>query len=143
MRFEKFTDRLQQALSNAQSLAVGQDHTGIESIHVLASLLDEPANVSLLQQAGANIQQLQTRLKKALADAPTLASPNGDINLTPQAVRILNLADSFAQKAGDDYIASEWALLALADQGDTKKNDRSRWQRCQTAAYRHRTGARR
>lgn len=121
MRFEKFTDRLQQALSNAQSLAAGHDHTGIEAIHMLASLLNEPANVSLLQQAGANIQVLQTRLTKAIADAPKLASPNGDINLTPQAVRILNLADSYAQKAGDDYIASEWVLLALADQGETKK----------------------
>ncbi len=121
MRFEKFTDRLQQALSNAQSLAAGHDHTGIEPIHVLASLLNEPANVSLLQQAGANMQVLQTRLNKAIADAPKLANPNGDINLTPQAVRILNLADSYAQKAGDDYIASEWALLALADQSETKK----------------------
>ncbi len=121
MRFEKFTDRLQQALSNAQSLAAGLDHTGIEAIHILASLLDEPANVSLLTQAGANIQTLQSRLRQAIADAPKLATPNGDINLTPQAVRILNLADSFAQKAGDEYIASEWALLALADQGETKK----------------------
>lgn len=121
MRFEKFTDRLQQALSNAQSLAAGHDHTGIEPIHVLASLLNEPANVSLLQQAGANMQTLQTRLNKAIADAPKLANPNGDINLTPQAVRILNLADSYAQKAGDDYIASEWALLALAEQSETKK----------------------
>ncbi|WP_410209308.1 ATP-dependent chaperone ClpB [Aquirhabdus sp.] len=121
MRFEKFTDRLQQALSNAQSLAAGLDHTGIEAIHILASLLDEPANVSLLTQAGANMQTLQSRLRQAIADAPKLATPNGDINLTPQAVRILNLADSFAQKAGDDYIASEWALLALAEQGETKK----------------------
>jgi len=121
MRFEKFTDRLQQALSNAQSLAVGLDHTGIEPIHVLSTLLDEPSNASLLQQAGANIQRLQTTLKKAVQDAPKLANPTGDINLTPQAVRILNLADSYAQKAGDEYIASEWALLALADQGETKR----------------------
>ncbi|MDE2422197.1 MAG: ATP-dependent chaperone ClpB [Gammaproteobacteria bacterium] len=121
MRFEKFTDRLQQALSNAQSLAAGHDHTGIEPIHVLASLLNEPANVSLLQQSGANMQTLQTRLNQVIADAPKLANPNGDINLTPQAVRILNLADSYAQKAGDDYIASEWALLALAEQSETKK----------------------
>jgi len=118
---KSLTDRLQQALSNAQSLAAGLDHTGIEAIHILASLLDEPANVSLLTQAGANIQTLQSRLRQAIADAPKLATPNGDINLTPQAVRILNLADSFAQKAGDDYIASEWALLALAEQGETKK----------------------
>jgi ATP-dependent Clp protease ATP-binding subunit ClpB len=121
MRFEKFTDRLQQALSNAQSLAAGHYHTGIEPVHILTSLLKEPANASLLQQAGANVQRVQTMLSKAMADAPTLASPNGDVNLTPQAVRILNLADIFAQKAGDDYIASEWVLLALADQSETKK----------------------
>ena len=121
MRFEKLTDRLQQALSNAQSLAAGHSHTGIEPIHVLTSLLKEPANVSLLQQAGANMQIVHTMLSKAMADAPTLASPTGDINLTPQAVRILNLADTFAQKAGDDFIASEWVLLALADQSETKK----------------------
>ncbi|RYZ88752.1 MAG: AAA family ATPase, partial [Moraxellaceae bacterium] len=121
MRFEKFTDRLQQALSNAQSLAVGRDHTGIEAIHVLASLLDEPSNNSLLQQAGANLATLQSKLQQALSDAPTLASPTGDVNLTPESVRILNLADSYAQKAGDEYISSEWVLQALSEQGSSKK----------------------
>lgn len=121
MRFEKFTDRLQQALSNAQSLATGRDNTGIESIHILASLLEEPSNCSLLQQAGANLGVLQGKLQQALNDAPTIATPTGDVNLTPESVRILNLADSYAQKAGDEYIASEWALLALSEQGASKK----------------------
>ncbi|RYY79024.1 MAG: ATP-dependent chaperone ClpB [Moraxellaceae bacterium] len=121
MRFEKFTDRLQQALSNAQSLATGRDHTGIEAFHILASLLQEPANASLLQQAGANLTILQDRLEQALNDAPKLASPTGDVNLTPEAVRILNLADSYAQKAGDEYISSEWVLQALSEQGSSKK----------------------
>lgn len=121
MRFEKFTDRLQQALSNAQSLAAGRDHTGIESFHILASLLEEPSNASLLQQAGANLNTLQNKLEQALTDAPKLATPTGDVNLTPEAVRILNLADSYAQKAGDDYISSEWVLQALSEQGSSKK----------------------
>ncbi|MFZ3193438.1 MAG: ATP-dependent chaperone ClpB [Moraxellaceae bacterium] len=121
MRFEKFTERLQSALSAAQSLAAGRDHTGIEPIHVLAALLQEPANLSLLQQAGANISTLKDRLEAALSAAPTLASPDGDLKLTPESVRILNLTDSYAQKAGDDYIASEWALLALSSQGQTQK----------------------
>ena len=121
MRFEKFTDRLQQALSNAQSLAAGRDHTGIESFHILASLLQEPSNTSLLQQAGANIATLQQKVEQALADAPTITNPTGDINLTPESVRILNLADSYAQKSGDDYISSEWALQALSEQGASKK----------------------
>ncbi|XID75609.1 ATP-dependent chaperone ClpB [Alkanindiges sp. WGS2144] len=121
MRFEKFTDRLQQALSNAQSLAAGRDHTGIEPFHILVTLLEESSNLSLLQQAGANMPALQNKLQQALEDAPKLASPTGDINLTPEAVRILNLADSYAQKAGDEYIASEWVLQALSEQGTTKK----------------------
>jgi ATP-dependent Clp protease ATP-binding subunit ClpB len=121
MRFEKFTERLQAALSRAQSLAAGRDHTGIDPIHILAALLEEPANLSLLQQAGANVQTVKSRLDTALSDAPTLASPDGDIKLTPESVRILNLTDSYAQKAGDDYIASEWVLLALAEQSTSKK----------------------
>ena len=121
MRFEKFTDRLQQALSNAQSLAVGRDHTGIESFHILATLLQEPSNTSLLQQAGANIATLQQKIEQALNDAATISNPTGDINLTPESVRILNLADSYAQKSGDDYISSEWALQALSEQGASKK----------------------
>ncbi|MEC7119066.1 MAG: ATP-dependent chaperone ClpB [Pseudomonadota bacterium] len=121
MRFEKFTDRLQSALSAAQSLAVGRDHTGIEPIHILAALLQEPSNLSVLQQAGAQVQVVKDRLDKALADTPTLANPDGDLKLTPESVRILNLTDSYAQKAGDDYIASEWALLALSSQGATQK----------------------
>lgn len=121
MRFEKFTERLQAALSTAQSLAAGRDHAGIEPTHMLAALLQEPANLSLLQQAGADVTVLKQRLEAALAAAPTLASPDGDLKLTPESVRILNLTDSYAQKAGDDYIASEWALLALSSQGSTQK----------------------
>lgn len=121
MTFEKFTARLQAALSRAQSLAAGRDHTGIDPIHILAALLEEPAHMSFFQQAGANVNDLRQRLNQALDDAPTLANPNGNINLTPESVRILNLTDSYAQKAGDDYIATEWALLALAQQGQTQK----------------------
>ncbi len=121
MRFEKFTERLQSALTTAQSLAVQRDNTGIEPIHILAALLQEPAHAAMLQQASVAVPTLQKALQKALEDAPTLAKPDGNINLTPDAVRILNLTDSYAQKAGDEYIATEWLLLALAEQGQTKK----------------------
>jgi len=120
MRFEKFTNRLQQALSDAQSLAMGKDNTSIEGIHILSVLLEEPANISLLQQAGANLRNLQTKLQQALNDAPTIANPTGDINLNPEAVRALNLADSYAQKAGDEFLSTDWVLLALAETGATK-----------------------
>ncbi len=120
MRFEKFTNRLQQALSDAQSLAMGNDNTAIESIHILASLLEEPANISLLQQAGANLRDLKQKLDQALNDAAKLSNPTGDINLNPEAVRALNLADSYAQKAGDEFLSTDWVLLGLADTGATK-----------------------
>ena len=121
MRFEKFTNRLQQALSDAQSLAMGKDHTAIAGIHILMTLLEEPANQSLLQQAGADLPTLMQKLNQALNDAATISNPTGDVNLNPEAVRILNLADSYAQKAGDEFLSTDWVLLALAEQGETKK----------------------
>ena len=120
MRFEKFTNRLQQALSDAQSLAMGKDNTAIEGIHLLSVLLQEPSNVSLLQQGGANLRDLQTKLQKALDDAATITNPTGDINLNPEAVRALNLAYSYAQKAGDEFLSTDWVVLALAETGTTK-----------------------
>ena len=120
MRFEKFTNRLQQALSDAQSLAMGKDNTAIEGIHILSALLEEPSNISLLQQAGANLRDLQTKLDQALNDAAKLSNPTGDINLNPEAVRALNLADSYAQKAGDEFLSTDWVILALAETGATK-----------------------
>ncbi len=120
MRFEKFTNRLQQALSDAQSLAMGNDNTAIEGIHILSALLEEPSNLSLLQQSGANLPELKTKLQKAINDAPKIGTPTGDINLNPEAVRALNLADSFAQKAGDEFLSTDWVILALAETGATK-----------------------
>ena len=120
MRFEKFTNRLQQALSDAQSLAMGKDHTAIEGIHILSVLLEEASNLSLLQQSGANLPELKTRLQQALNDAAILSNPTGDINLNPEAVRALNLADSYAQKAGDEFLSTDWVILALAETGTTK-----------------------
>ena len=120
MRFEKFTNRLQQALSDAQSLAMGKDHTAIAGIHILSALLQEPANLSLLQQSGARLPELKQKLEQALQNAPTLANPTGDINLNPEAVRALNLADSYAQKAGDEFLTTDWVILGLAETGETK-----------------------
>lgn len=120
MRFEKFTNRLQQALSDAQSLAMGKDHTAIDTVHILATLLEEPSNASLLQQAGAQLRDLQNQLQQALTDAPTLSQPTGDINLNPDAVKALSLADAYAQKAGDEFLSTDWLVLTLAEVGKTK-----------------------
>ncbi|WP_151776875.1 ATP-dependent chaperone ClpB [Acinetobacter brisouii] len=120
MRFEKFTNRLQQALSDAQSLAMGKDHTAIDNIHILVTLLEEASNLSLLQQAGARIPELKQKLEQALSNAAIISNPTGDIHLNPDAVKMLNLADRYAQKAGDEFISTDWVMLALAEVGSTK-----------------------
>ncbi|WP_297424188.1 ATP-dependent chaperone ClpB [uncultured Acinetobacter sp.] len=120
MRFEKFTNRLQQSLSDAQSLAMSRDHTAIDTIHLLATLLNESSNLSLLQQAGSHLQQLKSALNQALTDAATLSTPSADINLNPDAVKALTLADSYATKVGDEFLSTDWLLLALSEVGNTK-----------------------
>lgn len=121
MRFEKFTQKLQSAIQEAQSLALGRDNTGIDPVHLLAVLLQDEANLSICQQAGASIPALKNGVAKALNNQATISEPTGDVNLNPNSVKILNLADRQAQKEGDDFIATEWVMLALAEQGDTKK----------------------
>ena len=121
MRFEKFTQKLQSAIQEAQSLALGRDHTGIDPVHLLAVLLQDESNLSICQQAGASIPALKNGVAKALDNQATISEPTGDVNLNPNSVKILNLADRQAQKEGDDFIATEWVMLALSEQGDTKK----------------------
>ncbi|MFB2539540.1 MULTISPECIES: ATP-dependent chaperone ClpB [unclassified Acinetobacter] len=121
MRFEQFTQRLQQVISDAQRLAMGKDHAAISPLHILDNLLNEAANQSLLQQAGANLPQLKQGLQQAINDLPTIAQTTGEIGLDPEAVKILNLADSYAQKAGDGFLSTDWVLLALSEQGNSKK----------------------
>ena len=121
MRFEKFTQKLQSAIQEAQSLALGRDHTGIDPVHLLAVLLQDESNLSICQQAGASIPALKNGVAKALDNQATISEPTGDVNLNPNSIKILNLADRQAQKEGDDFIATEWVMLALAEQGDTKK----------------------
>ncbi len=121
MRFEKFTQKLQSAIQEAQSLALGRDNTGIDPVHLLAVLLQDESNLSICQQAGASIPALKNGVAKALDNQATISEPTGDVNLNPNSVKVLNLADRQAQKEGDDFIATEWVLLTLAEQGDTKK----------------------
>ncbi len=121
MRFEKFTQKLQSAIQEAQSLALGRDNTGIDPVHLLAVLLQDESNISICQQAGASIPALKNGVAKALDSQATISEPTGDVNLNPNAVKVLNLADRQAQKEGDDFIATEWVLLTLAEQGETKK----------------------
>jgi ATP-dependent Clp protease ATP-binding subunit ClpB len=121
MRMDKFTSRFQQALSEAQSLAVGRDHNLIEPSHLLAALLADPAGAArvLLTQAGSNVRELERRTQEVLERLPKVRGNDGQVSLGNDLVRLLNLTDKLAQQRGDQFIASELFLLAaIEDKGD-------------------------
>ena len=122
MRFDKFTTKFQQALSDAQSLAVGGDHQFIEPQHLLLALLnqDDGGTASLLPRAGVNVPALKTALEQALARLPKVEGHGGEVSIGRDLGNLLNLTDKEAQKRGDQFIASEMFLLALTeDKGET------------------------
>ena len=121
MQFDKFTNALQHAVQQAQTLAVTRDHTAIEPIHLLSVLLNEPSNANVYEQAGANLNQLKTDVQQSLNNQAVIGTPTGDVNLSPNTVKILNLAERHAQKAGDQFLSTDWVLVALAETGDTAK----------------------
>ena len=117
MRTDKLTTAFQQALADAQSLAVGYDSPTIEPLHVLSALLqqDEGSTKSLLARAGVNTQRLATAVNTALENLPKVAQADGNVTVGSELVKVFNLTDKEAQKRGDQFIASELFLLALAD----------------------------
>jgi ATP-dependent Clp protease ATP-binding subunit ClpB len=117
MRMDKLTSRFQQALSDAQSLAVGRDHNMIEPLHVLTALLDQQGGSTrpLLAQAGVNVPVLRERLVEALDKLPKVSGQEGNLSIGNDLTRLLNLTDKLAQQHGDAFIASEWFVLAAAE----------------------------
>ncbi|HEY3299248.1 MAG TPA: ATP-dependent chaperone ClpB [Methylophilaceae bacterium] len=124
MRFDKLTTKFQQALNDAQSLAVGHDNPNIEAQHLLSALINQEdgGTASILGRAGVNIEPLKTSLQTAIANLPKVSSATGEVSISRDLNNLLNLTDKYAQKRGDSYIASEMFLLALADdKGETTK----------------------
>ncbi|MCB1699237.1 MAG: ATP-dependent chaperone ClpB [Halioglobus sp.] len=117
MRMDKLTNQLQLALADAQSLALGKDHNFIEPVHLLSALLEQKGGSTrpLLQKAGANVAGLVTGVKSAVEALPRVSGTGGDVHLSNDLGRILNVADKLAQKGGDTYISSELVLLALLE----------------------------
>jgi len=117
MRFDKFTTKFQQALADAQSIAVGQDNQFIDPQHLLLALLnqDDGGTASLLQRAGANVAPLKSALDKAVGRLPKVEGHAGEVQVGRDLANLFNLTDKNAQKRGDQFIASEMFLLALAD----------------------------
>jgi len=119
MRMDKLTSRFQQALADAQSLAVGRDHNLIEPAHLLVALLDQQGGGSrpLLAQAGVNVPLLRERLGEALDKLPKVSGQAGNVSVGNDLSRLLNVTDKLAQQRGDAFIASELFLLAAIDDG--------------------------
>jgi ATP-dependent Clp protease ATP-binding subunit ClpB len=114
---DKLTNQLQSALADAQSMALGKDHNFIEPVHLLSALLDQSGGACrpLLQQAGADVAALSEGLAKAVEALPTVSGTGGDIHISNDLGRILNVTDKLAQQGGDTYISSELVLLAMLE----------------------------
>src|SRR3546814_14013182 len=117
MRMDKLTSRFQQALADAQSLAVGRDHNLIEPTHLLLALLDQSAGGTrpLLTQAGVNVPVLREHLAEALDKLPKLSGQDGQISVGNDLSRLLNVTDKLAQPRGDDLLASQLFVLSAPD----------------------------
>ncbi len=118
MRIDRLTSKLQLALSDAQSLAVGMDHPAIEPLHLLQALIDQQGGSirPLLMQVGFDINSLRKALTKELDQLPKIQNPTGDVNMSQDLARLLNQADRLAQQKGDQFISSELVLLAAMDE---------------------------
>ena len=117
MRQDKLTTKLQEALADAQSLAVGNDNPYIEPVHLLTALLnqDDGAARSLLQRAGVNVGGLTKALKSSQESLPKVSGTGGNVQVSRELMAVLNLADKEAQKRGDQFVSSEMVLLALTE----------------------------
>jgi ATP-dependent Clp protease ATP-binding subunit ClpB len=117
MRMDKFTSKLQLALADAQSMAVGRDHQFIEPVHLLAALLEQPGGTvpALLSKAGVNMNVLRSKLGEALDRLAAVEGTGGEVHLSQELAKLLNVADKLAQQRGDGYISSELVLLAAVE----------------------------
>ncbi len=118
MRMDKLTSKFQSALADAQSLALGKDHQFIEPVHLMLALLDQEGGSvkPLLSQCSVNTQLLHTELHKELGRIATVSGSGGDVQISNELSRLLNLTDKLAQKRHDKFISSELFLLAACEE---------------------------
>lgn len=124
MRMDKLTSKFQMALADAQSLALGRNHGLLEPEHLMKALLDQQGGTcrSLLAKASVNLTQLRTLIDQALDKIPTISGNKGQIHVSNDLNRLLNLTDQIAQKRKDNYISSELFILAvMEDEGKLAK----------------------
>ncbi len=117
MRQDKLTTKFQEALAQAQSLALANDNQFIEPVHVLLAMLEdaEGGTVSLVERAGGNARQLKSEAESAVKNLPKVTGTNGDVQISRDLARALNLTEKEAMAHGDEFISSEMFLLAVTD----------------------------
>jgi len=121
MRMDKLTSKFQLAVADAQSMALGRDHQFIEPVHLMAALLEQEGGgiVGLLTKTGVNMQRLRSLLGEALDRLPTVEGTPGEVHVSNELSKLLNLTDKLAQQRGDAYVSSDLFLLAaLQARGD-------------------------
>lgn len=125
MRLDKLTSSLQTAIADAQSMAVGKNHSSIEPAHILSALLGQQGGsfASLLRQSSGDLTHLTTLIRQRLENLPQLKNSSGEMGLSPNTARLLNLADKFSQDQGDQYIAAEAVLMASFSLGGDVGDD--------------------
>ncbi|MDP2180075.1 ATP-dependent chaperone ClpB [Methylicorpusculum sp.] len=124
MRMDKLTSKFQMALADAQSLAVGKDHQFIEPVHVMLALINQEGGSikPLLAQIGVNPNMIQVELNKELERMPSVSGVGGDVQISNELSRLLNVTDKLAQKKNDKFISSELFLLAACETEGTLKD---------------------
>ena len=121
MNIEKFTTKFQQAIAEAQSLAIGKDNQFIEPVHLLSALLNQQDGsvAPILTASGVNVAVLRNELNNELAKLPQVSGNGGDVQLSRQLLNLLNLCDKLAQQRQDKFISSELFLLAALEEKGT------------------------
>ena len=121
MNIEKFTTKFQQAIAEAQSLAIGKDNQFIEPVHLLSALLNQQDGsvAPILTASGVNVAALRNELNNELAKLPQVSGNGGDVQLSRQLLNLLNLCDKLAQQQQDKFISSELFLLAALEEKGT------------------------
>lgn len=117
MRLDRLTNKFQQALADAQSLALGNDNQFIEPLHLMSALLTQEGGslTPLLSSAGLDVAALREKITQSIKRLPQVEGSDGDVQPSADLIRVLNLCDKLAQKRGDTFISSELFVLAALD----------------------------
>ena len=119
MRMDRFTSKLQSALSDAQSIAAGKDHNALTPLHLISALLNQQGGSTrpILAQMGVDVGKFDEDLSRLIDDLPRVVDSQGDIQMSPELAKLLNLVDKEAQQRDDQFISSELVLLSAVKNG--------------------------